>query len=226
MSKTRKTPRISANKLAEYLTANSVRRKQIVKDSKYPSSFIVTRYKEARDIIRGFVNGDYTIKDVNNFIKDFQSKPTTSDFQENDRVSSILALEQLKKINISTLSGFTLEANDNYEDLLKINGVEISVFPDIFISQMKGVIKSSGALKIHITKDNALNEESQNIVGILLYLYSEKFLSTGTDVASTKLCFSLDVFKERLQCCPPSYKIRLGRIEAACEEIALWWDIL
>lgn len=226
MTKTRKTPRISANKLAEYLTANSLRRKQIVKDAKYPTAPIVTRYKEAREIIQGYVNGDYTKKDLDNYIKAFKVKPTTSDFQENDRVSSILALEHLKKIDISTLSGLTLELNDNYDNLLKIKGVEISVYPDIFISQIKGGKKSIGALKIHISKSNALSEESQSIVGVLLYLYSEQFLTTGTDVASTKLCFSLDVFKERLQCCPPSYKNRVARIEAACEEIALWWDTL
>jgi len=226
MSKTRKTPRISANKLAEYLTANSIRRKQIVKDAKYPAAFMVTRYKEARDIIRDFAANKYTLADVDAFIEDFKAKPTSSEFQENDRISSINALEKLKKIDLSLLSGLKLEPNDNYDDVLKIAGVEVSVFPDIFITQVKGGKTTVGALKIHITKDNALNEESQIIVGVLLYVYSEKFLSAVGSIASTKLCFSLDVFKERLQCCPPGYKNRFNRIEAACEEIALWWDTL
>lgn len=226
MSKTRLKPRISANKLAEYLTANAVRRKQIVKDAKYPSAFKAARYKDARDVIRGFVNGDYTKKDIDKFIKVFEKKPTTSDYQENDKTNSIFALQQLKKLDISALSGLTLEANDNYEDVLTIEGVEISVYPDMFVSQNKSGKNITGALKVHITKDNALNEESQSIVGVLLYLYSEKFLSSGTDVASTKLCFSVDVFKERLQQCPSAYKNRVARIEAACEEIALRWDTL
>lgn len=226
MTKTRKHPRISANKLAEYLTANSVRRKQIVKDAKYPSSFMVTRYKDARDIIRGFAANENTISDINRFIAEFKAKPTTSDFQENDKTSSIDALEKLKDLDLSALSGYTLEANDNYDDTLNISGVEVSVFPDIFISQVKVGKTLTGALKIHITKDNALNEESQNIVGVLLYVYTEKFLSPPGSTANTKLCFSLDVFKERLQCCPPGYKNRFNRIEAACEEIALWWDTL
>lgn len=44
-------PRLSVNKLAEYLEASSTRRKKIVFDAKYPEKFIVTRYKEAREAI-------------------------------------------------------------------------------------------------------------------------------------------------------------------------------
>ena len=45
-------PRISVNKLAEYMEANSIRRKKIVYDAKYPQKFIVTRYKESKDTIK------------------------------------------------------------------------------------------------------------------------------------------------------------------------------
>ena len=43
------------NKLAEYMNANSVRRRQIVKDAKAPMNFIVTRYAEARSISRNYI---------------------------------------------------------------------------------------------------------------------------------------------------------------------------
>lgn len=226
MTKIRKLPRISANKLAEYLTANAIRRKKIVYDAKYPSAFITTRYKDARDIIKGLIAKDHTISDISNFIADLKAKATSTDFQENDRTLSIAALEHLLSTDLTIFDDCDLRINENYDDTVTLQGVEISVFPDLFLTKTVSGKKHSGAVKIHISKENALSEEGQNIVGVLLYMYAESFLSAKGLIPNTKLCFSLDVFNEKLHCCPVSYKARLNRIEAACEEIALWWDKL
>jgi len=43
------SPRISVNKLAEFMTAKPARQRQILRDQKYPSDFKVVFYKEASE---------------------------------------------------------------------------------------------------------------------------------------------------------------------------------
>lgn len=59
MLKSRKrSPKISANKLGEYINSAPHRRKEIVKNQKYPKGFIVTRYNDAKStIIDFFIRG-------------------------------------------------------------------------------------------------------------------------------------------------------------------------
>lgn len=214
------------NKLAEYLTANATRRKAIVKDAKYPSAFITTRYKEAREIMKAFIIRIHDNNDVLSFIEELEIKETTTDFQENDRTLSIVALKHLLKADLNVLNSCELTLNENYENLMSIQGVDISVFPDVFLKKSTPKGDVCGAVKLHISKDNALSEEAQKIVGVLLHSYADAFLKSDSLLPSTKLCFSLDIFNEKMYCCPDSYKARLTRIEAACEEIALWWEKL
>jgi len=57
MPKTKK-PKVSANKLGEYMSASPSRRNEIVKNQKYPKGYVVTRYNDARRaIIDYFLNG-------------------------------------------------------------------------------------------------------------------------------------------------------------------------
>ena len=47
----RQAPRISVNKLGEYMTATPLRRRRIVLDQKRPKTFIFARYREPQDAI-------------------------------------------------------------------------------------------------------------------------------------------------------------------------------
>lgn len=48
-------PRISINKLGEYMTATPARRRQIVRDQKNPPAFKAARYKPARETIVSYL---------------------------------------------------------------------------------------------------------------------------------------------------------------------------
>lgn len=51
----RQEPCISVNKLGEYLTATPARRRRIVHDAKYPSTFMVARYTTAENTIADWI---------------------------------------------------------------------------------------------------------------------------------------------------------------------------
>lgn len=222
----KKPPRISVNKLAEYLEAIPTRRKKIVNDAKYPEKFIVTRYKDAKEGMKGYIRQVIDEDAVLAIISTLESKTADTEFQENDNRLSIEALESLLETDISIFDGCSITEHEDKNELINIAGVDVSVNPDLVIKkEIEGVVHI-GAMKLHVSKTNQLTEESQKIVSVLLFQYADKYIKGSGEAASLKLCFSYDLFKQQIECCPTSYKHRLKKIEAACEEIALWWGKL
>ena len=226
MSKTRTQPQISVNKLAEYLEANATRRRQIVLDAKYPEKFIVTRYKDAREIIKQYLTNGFDEDIVLDAISGFEAIEPKNDFQEQDRDLSIASLEALLESDLSFLHGFEIKEHNDEKHLVKIKGVNISVNPDLIVLSENDGIVQKGAIKIHISKSNSLTDESQIIVALLVHNYMESYGIKKGEAVALKQCISFDVFKENAISAPTAIKLRLKRIATACEEIALWWDSL
>jgi hypothetical protein len=218
------TPRISVNKLAEYLEAIPTRRKQIVYDAKYPQKYIVTRYKDARDGMKSYISGTINEDGVLELISDIEDKKPDTDFQEQDNRLSIEALEALLNTDNVYLEGCAISSYDDGNELVNISGVAISINPDLVIRKEIDGVTHVGAMKLHISKTNSLSEESQKIVAVLLFQYVDEFIKEEDEAASSKICLSFDVFKQHIEFCPSAYKLRVRKIEAACEEIALWWE--
>jgi hypothetical protein len=219
-------PRISINKLAEYMEATSIRRRKIVYDAKYPQKYIVTRYKDAREAIKQFLLNGYGEDYVLNIINSLEEKVCETEFQIQDTALSIEALESFLDCDLSSISDYAFSPNKENE-LLKISDVNISVNPDLIITKVVNGKTNIGLIKLHLSKSNNLSEEGQKIVGALAYKYTQDFLNLNQEnISNQKLCISLDIFKQGIDFCPTGYKMRLNRIEAACEEILLWWGKL
>mgnify|MGYP001374319825 CR=1 FL=1 len=213
-------PRISVNKLAEYCEANPTRRKQIVQDAKNPPKFKSTRYSDARKAIIEYIcelNEDI----IHGAISSISNKPEDTEYQISDKKSSIEALEYAIDFDYTEVIQYDVSEFDRDNIKLNIMGVEVSVYPDLILSNENEI----GAIKIHISKEG-LTEESSKLVAVMLYIYLDEIVAVKGEKAKPHLCYSYDVFNERLTPSPISYKRRLQRLEAACEEIALWWETL
>ncbi len=217
-------PKISLNKLAEYLEANPSRRKTIVYDAKYPEAFKTTRYKEARDVIM-----EYLITNDENevllAIDKLKKKKTSTEFQEQDRKLSIKVLSDVLNMDLSFLKNTELSLFADKSHKLEICGVTVSISPDLFVTSLKDK-NLIGVIKLHISKNNKLSEEGQNIATLLLKHYTQEALADTGEIVSNKLCVSIDLFNNSTQYCPSATAQRFKRIESACEEIALRWDSL
>lgn len=219
-------PRISLNQLAEYLESNPSKRKQIVFDAKYPQAFKYTRYTEARDILKKFFINNRDQKVINDGILALNRKKTSSEFQENDKKNSIELLQLVREADLSFFDSFEVSANDKMNSILEISGVGISVYPDIQLSKIQGNKLKFGLLKFQLRKTNNLNLESLKIVATVLYKYATEILAVDVKSLDYKMCIAFDAFNLNIETAPRSYALRLKRIEAACEEIALRWDNL
>jgi hypothetical protein len=217
--KINKTPRFSVNKLGEYMLASASRRKKIIHDQKYPSNFIVSQYKEAREAIIKYILKDY---DENIIIEAIEKIKNSITLKENDIENSILALNEILNNNLPDFSNFKKQRCKDNNPKIVIAGLEISVNPDIVVRNGKKV----GCLKTHVikTEQNRLNKDASEYVGVLLYQYAQNNLLKDGESVDPNLCISIDCFGNSHETAPKAVTRRLSNIQAACEEIVLRWD--
>lgn len=215
-----KSPRLSVNKLAEYMNADTLRRRQIVKDAKYPKSFKDTRYADARTGIKDYIIGGYDENIIGDIIRTLKQRPDGTDFQNNDIKNSIASLGHILSTELPNFENCTLQEFDGENTLINIEGLNISVYPDIIIKRNdNGKI---GGLKIHLSKTYDLGDGLIYVSTLMKYF----FINCGYEenIIDDKLCVSVDVFRMKYEFSPKSYKRTIQRLSAACQEIVLWWD--
>lgn len=217
--KVNKTPRFSVNKLGEYMGATASRRKRIIYDQKYPSSFIVSQYKDAKEAIIKYIIKDYDETIITDAIEKIKKSVLLKD---QDIENSILALNEALKTTLPDLSPYKKTRCKDDNPKINIAGLEISVNPDVVVKSDKKV----GCIKTHVikTEQNRLTQEASLYVGVLLHKYTvDNLLSKGV-TADPNLCISIDCFGNSHETAPKSITRRLANIQAACEEIVLRWD--
>jgi hypothetical protein len=217
-------PRISINKLGEYLQANPQRRKKIVSDAKNPKPFVVTRYSDAREAIKNYFTSGFNTDILDASIEAHQGKDPASEFQEQDQALSIELLEMMLDLDLPDLSEFSLYVYEGANPKLNIAGVDISVNPDLIIRSDNRGQKVVGAIKLHISKSNQLDEEGAKNVAILLKEFVENHIAEDGEKVYLPFCIAVDIFGKVVCAAPKSFKRRMTYISSACEEIALWWD--
>jgi hypothetical protein len=218
-------PRISANKLGEYIHSAPHRRKEIVKNQKYPKGYVVTRYNDAKStIIDFFINGRGDKGLVEKKIKDLIQRSYASNFRTQDNALSIEALEIFKGTNLADLEGYSLNKFNRGFQKLSVQGVEVAVEPEILIKGSVRGVDFVGAIKIHISKSHPLTSDSGKYVASLIHSFLEKNYS-GVKVRPD-FCISLDIFTGTYFSAPRSFKLLRKEIEAACNEIRLIWNSL
>jgi len=224
-AKVNKEPRISVNKLGEYLTSNNPsRRRKILEEQKYPNKgFGGTRYKEAREAIIKFIINGYDESYIADAQKIIKAKLAVSEYEKSDKSSSLEVLEAILSSNLPDFKGAKLSRYKGKNPKVIISNVAISIKPDITVKYKKKI----GSIKVHIIKSNKLNSEGQKYVATLLHQFSEKNLvNTNYPKADTKLSVSIECFGKTHEVAPKAVSRRNSKIEDACKEIDSLWASL
>jgi len=225
-------PRISVNKLGEYLVATAARRRQIIRDQKYPPEVQVIRYGDAqRAVVDHLINGrddPGVLSRHLHRLAEWEPGPDNSDYdaQRNrdcrDAVEAFIAMIG----SLPSLDGFSVSAGPPDSPRLAAGGVSISVRPEVII---RGVCRSGdpvvGAVKLHFSKSFRLDERAGGYVGTMLHQFGEQHL-VGRGHAVPRNFHVVDVFGGSVFTAPRAFARRRSDVEAACEEIASRWETL
>ena len=216
----REYPRMSVNKLGEYITALPGRRKTIIKQQKRPQPFIVPYYRAAEDILVDYLTSSSDNEDwLELKIEELSSKSTTSDWDETRRNICIDALDSFRElVEELNFQGLSCTKGDPAPQKLDVAGVQISVRPEVYLSDSKGNAK--GCIKLVFGKRRELQESEAGYIGTCL----QEWMGKAHGVSDYKSCFVLDIFGEKRHVAPRAYVKRMQDITAACEEISRAWD--
>jgi len=215
-------PRISVNKLGEYLVSPPLRRQGILERQKYPSALVAAHYEPARRIIIALLTGRLS-RQLALLRVDAWTSAThfESDYARHrahgcaDAVMRFLALRP--RLEFEGTEVHVPVAHDK----LQLHGVDVSIQPDVLLQgrddRGRDVV---GAIKLHFPKTHPLTPASAEYVATMLHVYLRE---VATVRAEPSLCVVVDVFSGTIVHAPRAYRRRLRDIGAACQEISMAW---
>ncbi|GAB3953208.1 hypothetical protein GCM10028805_36410 [Spirosoma harenae] len=222
-----KKPKISVNKLGEFVTATSIRQKSIVKDqsAKRPPGIKAFRYTEARATCVRYFTESFDVSIIDKSIEDLKKKILKNKHDQNDQQASIESLNELKNIDLSHFEGLSFSSFSG-KGIMDINGVDVSVQPDLILRGEYKKKKVIGAIKFHIKKTEILKPRSQAVIATILQQFIDKHVKAEEEKAVHNLMFSVDIFGGSIAAAPKSQAQILTNVDAACWLYKLIWHSL
>lgn len=225
MAKQRDEPRISVNKLAQYVTSRAPRQNQILRTAKFPPAYITAYYREASEAIARFLSSgmvDFAILD--NSISALSQKVAGNVYETRRIAGNIDAIETfnglLDDIDLGTA---TAKLGAQKASHLILNGVEISVRPEVTLhSKTKAGEDLVGGIKLHFPKTEPMDEEQANLVSAMMNAFCKDHLwKDGSPLPAH--CMVVDLASGKVYPGIKSIKQRLKEVESACTQIASLW---
>jgi hypothetical protein len=227
MIKSYLVPRISLNPLCEYVVdASAARRTAIIKQCKFPASFITKWYNQAEDILSFY-------------LAEIRDDPRQLDI-EIGRLKVGHTGDQMEK-KYSKASGEILSCFLQHEDRIRhllepyhvssslndhshrfiVNGVQISARPELIL-RANDQRQHVGFLKLYFGKE-PLSKDRGELMACLLKHY---FSTECAIELKNQDCMVMDVARGKIYCSPKTFKRRVDDIKASCIEIAQRWDLI
>jgi hypothetical protein len=220
-------PRISVNKLAEFIDAKAARQRQILRDQKFPSDFKGMYYKEATEAISTCIASNLENTSI------IERTISLLEQQNPDKIgtqrrlqANIDALETFEAmLDDVDLKGAEPILGDHAPPRLTIQNVEVSIRPEIVLKGTgKGKQPLVGAIKLHFPRTFPLSD-SAGYVSVLLQEFAKAHLANNGEASGT-LCPVFDVGAQTIHPGVKSTIARMKDIRAACRNIVALWPTI
>ena len=224
------TPRISINKLVEYCLANGPRRTAIIEDILQPKGYLVdTGYN---DIERAFAAYLSTQGEDSTKLRDLdyqlQQREARTDHEEGRILNALDMIECALTLPLEKFEKLNIESPASKMPRFELSGLSVSVGPTNILrlnqrgkkAQGIGIIKSYFSMTAPLTTTRS--SEKAALHGTILHWYAETFLAHLGEIIPS-VCFSIDVFAQKVTSAPKSYKARRRHIASCAQEICDRW---
>lgn len=224
---TTKPPSISANKLAEFIFAGPARQRQILKDQKFPTEFKGMYYREAAESISRVIAGNLEDLSPLENQKDILEQVVTDKVGTQRRIdANIDAIEAFDLIlDDIKLAGATPSLASHAPEKLTIQGVKISVRPDVLLAKPGKSGMLIGGVKLHFPRNYALGDDGAAIVSALINEWCRQCRPDDGTPAG-ELCMVIDVGSRKAHPGVKATAARMKAVDAACQNIAALWPTI
>ncbi|MBJ6765673.1 hypothetical protein JGU66_33380 [Myxococcaceae bacterium JPH2] len=226
MVETRESPRVSVNKLGQFLTGTPALRKRIIFMQKHPPEPQYLYYPEATRAIT-----EYLCHGRSDAILRHHQRLLVDAAAQNPEDAHRLAFnaDAIERFRVAAdelaLTHAVPSPADASAPPLEVAGVSINVRPEMLLRSMDrhGEMRS-GLLKLYFSMHRPLDERAGQYITTVLQEYAEQRLEQQ-GVVDHRLVRVFDVFAGRVFVAPRARQRRLSDVRLACEEIAARWDV-
>ena len=228
-------PRITANKLAEYVIAEPARQMVIIKDCKFAKKAVILPYKKTRTAVkRAFTRQNLDINGLVASAKEIErenEQQGLSDWQRSDNTNSANAIMKVVSI-VSELSWKDARVLPAQLGGMIFAGVKVSVYPEIIFSFEHRNVSKIGAVILNTAKADdkslARNNGGACVGNYLSSMLFQMLLSSASRLGPplNSKCYAVDIFREKVYTAPASYRKLNKNLEAACKVIAAVWPTI
>lgn len=220
-------PRISVNKLAEYMVSKAARQRKLLRDRKYPDEdFNMGMYhREAGEAISRYLVSDQLSTDViDNQIAVIKQQTPTAIGTQRRLNSNIEAMERfLDMLDDFSFAGSSPELGAHSPQKLTYHGVQVSVRPEVVL---RATIKGKnviGAVKLHFPKGFEMTDETAGYVSAAVQEYCFRHIAKPDEMVNSAFCQVFDIGSGNIFAGVKATKSRLKDVEDTCRNIADIW---
>lgn len=203
----RQVPRMTFSALCEYLSASPVRQLSLLRAQKFPRGGAIRSYRNALHQI-----GEFAVHGVP---LDPQAEKLEPHEQE-----IIMRLLEYDWRPPAPQAAFPATRREP----LVLQGVEISVYPDLLLADPTGPARQTGAMKFYFRKSQKLDPNVGRWMASFLFQY--KLQVEGDEDVDPDLCLVYDVRNDEYFEAGKSHKRLFNNVESACQFISAMWDSL
>jgi len=219
-----KYPRMSDNKLSDYMNASEQVRRGILQSCKYQRKTAVIQHREAKKIIaESMTNGKLDIVTLKHKLEIFEGRITDTQFEEDVKQHNIDYVNNVLRMGFSGLSGSDFQRTTKSRKL-DFNGTEISFFPEMLVTRTNARNnRKIGALNFRYSKSAKLPDETAMYQSALMFgaLKVDPFEPEASPEHA--LCQTLDGFNGKVYCAPTNAIYLYNEMKAACGSVAMQW---
>jgi hypothetical protein len=226
----RRSPQLSANQIAEYVSATPTRRKSIIRAARFPKLSVVAQYGKAREGLVNFL-GDGTrnrrhLVEANDRLAKRHDRTGASAWLKRDSNQSIEAVDAFERAyNKLGLRAYDCRPVPGRLPRLDEWPTKISVDLDltIHVPTDSGRDRIGGIILLfsRATSSGPARIEQSRIMASLILQFCNRFMAERGE-PDKNLCLAVDVFEGRAH--KPHGMRKMDHVRDACEEIASRWS--
>jgi hypothetical protein len=227
-------PRLSANQVGDYLSANATNRRRILSDAKYPSTMILVRYDDARTAVAAHLASGGAAK---NFLADTLAalkrkadKDGVTDYKRQNYKLCTDAIEAFQSAEAKMgIGAVRFKASTIHNSKLKISGVSVSVSLDLLTEKTdsKGAKTLGGAILVFSKTGGVERNFFQRCQAIAMLVHEVlKQQFKDGEKCDPGLCMAIDVFSGKVYRARAQQKQLFKTVENSCEEVATVWPTI
>jgi hypothetical protein len=221
-------PKISVQKLAEYMASSQTRQRSILRDCKFQRKEQIFQHSAAKRYISKYFDEAKSIEWLSSQAEKLNSlEPNTEYKRRKNRNDCNFLFSYVKNFPSYKLPPADVIV-EKKNKTIKLNGVIITFNPDLLLKRdaKNKNYQEIGAVMIHHTKGLRNSDEIYRYQTALMFNILNLLNNDSGYVANKKLCIVIDALRGNI-ICAPSASVRIFKeIQSACESIVGIWDTL